>query len=98
MEPEMRQKIDDLFELTKENNKILRKLRSSQKWASITRLLYWAVIIGISVGAYYYLQPYLQKIMNAYSQSMSTLDKVQNFGNSLPDVSNINGILDQFKK
>lgn len=94
----MKDKIDEIFELTKENNKLLHKLRSSQKWASITRLLYWLVIIGISIGAYYYVEPYLQKIMNAYSQSMSTLDKVQNFGNSLPDVSNINGILDQLKK
>lgn len=98
MEPEMKQKIDELFELTKENNKILRKMRSSQKWASITRLFYWLVIIGISIGAYYYVEPYLKQVLSLYSQSKATLDKVQNLGNSLPDVSNINGILDQFKK
>ena len=94
----MKQKIDELFELTKENNKILRKMRSSQKWASITRLFYWLVIIGISIGAYYYVEPYLKQVLSLYSQSKATLDKVQNLGNSLPDVSNINGILDQFKK
>ncbi len=94
----MKQKIDELFELTKENNKLLRKMRSSQKWASITRLLYWIVIIGVSIGAYYYVEPYLKQIINVYSQGVTTLDKVQNFSNSLPGVSNINGILDQFNK
>ncbi len=98
MDPEMKQKIDELFELTKENNKLLRKMRSSQKWASITRLLYWIVIIGVSIGAYYYVEPYLKQIINVYSQGVTTLDKVQNFSNSLPGVSNINGILDQFNK
>lgn len=91
----MKQKIDELFELTKENNKILRKLRSSQRWASITRLLYWLVIIGLSVGAYYYVEPYLKQMMNVYSQGVTTLDKIQNFGSSLPGLNNVDSFLDQ---
>lgn len=58
-------------------------------WASIFRFLYWVIIIGIAVGAYYYIQPYIASLLGVYQGTFSGLQKVGNIGNSLPDLKNI---------
>jgi hypothetical protein len=68
MDQEERSLLEENLRMSRENNKLLIKVRSSQRWASITRVLYWMVLIGISFGAFYFLQPYIEKIMNLYSR------------------------------
>ena len=54
------------LELTRENNKLLKKLHRSMLVGSIVRLLWWAVIIGVPVAIYYYIvQPYFNEISKA---------------------------------
>ncbi|HEY4518541.1 MAG TPA: hypothetical protein VJG48_02850 [Candidatus Paceibacterota bacterium] len=70
----------ELLELTRENNKILRSLRAHNRWATFSHIVYWLVIIGVSVGTFYYLQPYLETLLKTYQQIQSTIDKIPNFG------------------
>ncbi len=58
--------MEELLELTKENNKILKKLLSSLRWSRAMRIFYWVIIIGIALGAYYYVQPYIEGLIGAY--------------------------------
>jgi len=55
-------------ELTEENNRLLHKLVRAQRWALAWSLLRWAVIIALSFGAYYFIQPYLDFILGGYEQ------------------------------
>lgn len=66
MEQEERSLLEENLRISRENNRLLIKVRSSQRWASITRVLYWVVLIGISFGAFYFLQPYIEKVMKIY--------------------------------
>lgn len=67
MDFEEKELIKKTFRLAEENNKILRKMRSSMRWGRALRILYWIIIIGATVGAFYYIQPYIDQLMGVYS-------------------------------
>ena len=82
--------LSQILELTKENNKILRGMRRSARISSFLRYVYWAIIIGSTVSAYYYLQPYINQILKVYDEVNSTVKNVNQKVNSLPSAGNLN--------
>jgi hypothetical protein len=95
MDKELRDMLQENLELSRENNKLLKKVRGVQKRTHLFRLAYWIIIIGITLGAYYYIQPYLEKIISMYNEGAGSILQLQNFGNSLPDVSHLQDLLKQ---
>ncbi len=77
-------KIDELLELTRDNNKILHGMRRVQRWNSFFTFVYWAVILGSIFGTYYYLQPRIEKYINLFQTSAGTLQKLQKGVSSIP--------------
>lgn len=61
-------------ELLKENNKLLKKLVRSQRWSSITRAVYWIIIIAVTLGLYYYVQPYIDNARGLYDRIEDRID------------------------
>ena len=59
MTPEEHAKLERALALAEENNKILLGLRRSGRIAIGMRVLYWGVIIALSFGAFYFIQPYM---------------------------------------
>ncbi|MBI4118269.1 MAG: hypothetical protein HY455_01900 [Parcubacteria group bacterium] len=57
------------------------------KWSKFFRSLYWLLIIGTSVGAFYYLQPYVEQMQEAYVLLRSGVGGIQEIGNKLPDLN-----------
>jgi Trk-type K+ transport system membrane component len=93
MTPEERSLLERTYNLTEDNNKILRSMRRSQRVSTVIRSIYWLFIIGASLGAYYLVQPYIDTVFGAYKNAISTfqgvgqdIDKVQNAADSLKDV------------
>ena len=66
----MEQKEKDLllrtFEYARENNVILKKMRNGRRWKNIFRLLYGIIAIIGFVYLYYYLEPYVSKLIEVY--------------------------------
>lgn len=83
-DPEIKSILLEQLELARENNKILKKIRSVQKWNSISKLFYWILILGVSFGAYIYVQKYIQNLLGAYSGTSSSF---------MVDVNNIQKLL-----
>lgn len=88
MTPEERQLLIQTSRLVEENNKILRKMHRAALWGTIFRVLYWAVIIALSIGAYYFIQPYVDQLQQAYggikqdvTNVRNTVNQVSSFGN-----------------
>lgn len=77
-------KVDELLELTRENNKILHGMRRTQRWSSFFRFAYWAVILGSIFGTYYYFQPTVQKYMKTIQSSMGIIQKFESGVGSIP--------------
>lgn len=97
MDPETKKLLEENLVLAKETNHLLKKVVSAARWGRVFHLIYWIIIIGASVGAYYWLQPVLNTVLGNYNSVMSGIDKVQKTTQSLPDISSINSILNSFK-
>lgn len=66
MEAEEKELIKETFELAKENNQMLKKVRGVQKRQMLWSVLKMVVIVGIAFGVFYFLEPYLNKAVNFY--------------------------------
>lgn len=62
MTPEEKDLLERTYELTKENSELLRKLNRTRVWAIAWRVTYWAIILLLSLGAYYFIQPYIEAV------------------------------------
>ncbi len=78
MDPEIKHLLEENLRLSQENNLLLAKVQTYLKWAQITKALYWLLIIGISVGAFYYTKPYLGNLLNIYSGDLSVIKSLIN--------------------
>ncbi|HRY62227.1 MAG TPA: hypothetical protein P5056_00405 [Candidatus Paceibacterota bacterium] len=94
----MEEKLDELLKLTKENNKILRGMRSSQRWASFFNYIYYALIIGSFIGAYYYLQPIVDKAMQSLQGVASGIQDVQGAAAGARNINISPDTIDQLQK
>ncbi len=76
MDQEDKKLLQETLALAQENNKMLRSLRRSMIWGRVMSFLYWALIIGSAVGAYYFIQPYVDQLIGVYGGAKSNLDSV----------------------
>ncbi len=65
MSPEEKAKLDNLYELVKENNELLRSIRRSARFSLAWKIFYWVLIIGLSLGAFHFFQSYLGVLTDA---------------------------------
>lgn len=77
-------KVDELLELTRENNKILRSMRRTQRWSSLFTVVYWMIILGSIFGVYYYFQPTIQKYLKTFQTSIGIIQKFESAAGSIP--------------
>ncbi len=78
------QKINELLDLTRDNNKILRSMRSTQRWSSFFTFVYWAVIFGSIFGVYFYFQPTIKKHMNTVQTYISLMQSLEKKSGAIP--------------
>ncbi len=88
MDPQTKDLLNRTFELVEDNNQMLHKIRSGQKWAHFWNILKMLVIVGISVGSLYYAQPYLNKVLDLYNSVSNTQQKLDKLGNSGGTIQN----------
>ena len=76
MSPEEREMLEKSLALAEDNNKMLHAMKRSMMWSRVMSFVYWALIIGSAVGAYYFIQPYIDQVMGIYGGAKSNLDNV----------------------
>ena len=69
MTPEEKSLLERTYKMSEENNAILRSMRRSARIANAMRYVYWVVIIALSVGAYYFIQPYVNFLTSEFGGS-----------------------------
>ena len=82
--------LEQLLDLCKENNKILRGIQRSARVGTFFRVVYWMLIIGSLVGSYYYIQPYIDQLLRIYNQVGATVNDIKGTTGKVPDLSNFN--------
>jgi hypothetical protein len=79
---DLKNMVQETLNIARENNNLLKKMRRSQRWGNISRIVYWLILIGISVGAFYYIQPYLEKAYSLYTEGLSDYTGLKDAGAS----------------
>ncbi|MDE2188816.1 MAG: hypothetical protein KGJ35_03795 [Patescibacteria group bacterium] len=65
MTPDERSLLERTAAMVAENNKILRSMRSRGRWQMAFQITYWVIILGLTFGAIYLIQPYIDSLMSA---------------------------------
>lgn len=73
MDPKDKELLERTLKISEENNKILKGMRRAGRFAFFFRMFYWMIIIGIGLGSYYFIEPYLKQVMDTYSVINSTV-------------------------
>ncbi|MDP3734961.1 MAG: hypothetical protein Q8R39_00870 [bacterium] len=76
MDPNDRQLLKHVALLVEENTVILRKLLRAEKMRRLVSALYWLAVLAISLGAYYFIQPYLDKLLSIYGNVRGGVENV----------------------
>ena len=75
---EIKKLLKEDVEISKEALKILRGIRRANRIAAVFKFLYWLIIIAAAFGAYYYIQPYINKIPSLLNQIHNVQKILQN--------------------
>jgi len=78
MDQESKQLLQNTLVLAEENNKMLHKIRGVQKRGTLWQVLKLIVIIGIALGSFYYIEPYLNKIIDLYNSVSGMQQQINN--------------------
>ncbi len=81
MSPEEKALLEKTHELAIENNKMLSSLLRRARISSAMKIFYWVLIIALSFGAYYLIQPYLEFLLNIGGQVTGNPDAVNSARN-----------------
>lgn len=78
----MNEELEKIEELVEENNRLLHKLVTDLRWRRLISLAKWVFIIGLTLGLYYYVQPFINEIRSLYESigvPKGTLNKILPF-------------------
>ncbi len=64
-------RLDNIEEDLRQSNQMLHRIERRARWALLFSSLKWFIIIGLSLGTFYYTKPYLEQLMETYSQISS---------------------------
>ena len=86
MTPEEKMLLERTAKLAQENNDLLHKLNRRAKLGTAIKVLYWTVIIGLSFGAFYFIQPYLDFLSGVGGSSPGSGNSSSSFSQELQDL------------
>lgn len=71
MPPDRDERIEHLLreniKLTKENNRLLRKLWRAQVWGNISRIVWVLILLGVPILLYlYFVKPFIENVIGEY--------------------------------
>lgn len=79
MSEEEKELLKRSVDLAEENNDMLRSIRRSMRLGRIIKIVYWVVILGTAIGAFYFMQPYIDQLSGMYGGAKNNLDTFSSF-------------------
>ena len=72
MTPDERSLLERTAALVEENNELLKKMRRRSHWTTAFQIGYWVLIIALTFGAFYFIQPYINSLTGALGGGSGT--------------------------
>ncbi len=82
MDQETERAVRELLKISRENNKMLKELTKAHKRARLFSILKTVFTIGLLLGAYYLIAPFIDNLINAYSGFSEQFHKFQEVSNA----------------
>lgn len=79
MDIQEKRMLEESLALARENNRLIKKIRRSALWGRAARVVYWVIIFGATIGAFYFIQPYIEGVQSLYQDVQGTQNGFQNF-------------------
>lgn len=95
MDDELKNLLRKNLESSQESLRILKKMNRDRIYGKIFYLLKWAIIIGGTLGTYYYLEPIIKDLMNTLSAINSGIGEAQKIGLSSDLTQKLQNLLGQ---
>jgi hypothetical protein len=83
MNPEDRKVLDEVKEIAEECRVILKKIQRARRLEMAWRVFYWSMIIGLAFGSYYFIQPYIDRVLGVYSTLQNQINEVGKVNDSI---------------
>lgn len=78
MDPHDRDLLQRSLDLSEKNNKMIKKLYKHMRVQRVFHIIYWIIIIGASIGLYYWVQPAVDKVIDVYTNFSNPTSTIQN--------------------
>lgn len=91
MTPEEKSLLERTYKIVEDNNTILRGIRRANRISAGIRIFYWLVIIGATLGLFYYMQPYIDTMFDLVDEAQKS---IQSLGGA---VNQVQGAIDLIK-
>lgn len=79
---QLKSNLEETREIVERNNELLQNIESTLFWRRVFSVVYWVVIIGFAVGVFYFLEPYVDRIWDAYGNLQGQLESLPGVGSS----------------
>jgi len=79
MSPEEKELLQRSVTLAEENNRILHALHKHMKIRRALSIAYWVLIVGIAVGAFYFVEPFVGQVRDMYEGAKGSIDGFNEF-------------------
>lgn len=77
---ELRELIKRQAQLNADTNKVVHSMRRAQRVHTFFTLLWWSLVIGVSVYTYFnYVQPYIEQVIAVYGSAQDFQGQIQGF-------------------
>ena len=91
------EKLEVVYQMTIENNKILRTIRRQHYFSNFLSSLYWLMVIGVIGGAYYFVRPIVTVLSNNTGKVEETINQFNQLRSNLPETKLINQLINSIK-
>jgi hypothetical protein len=77
MEPSDQDVLQKTLKLSEENNRLLKGIQRRFRLMTTFTVVRWVIVALIALGAFYYIQPYLEKVIQIYGKINDTSGLIQ---------------------
>lgn len=92
------EKLEEIYRMTLDNHEVLKSIQRQQTLSSVFRALYWIIIIGATVGSYYYFKPYFDMLLSNRSKIEETFNQLQQLKSQMPETGALNQLIEGLHK
>ncbi len=87
------EKLEAIYQMTLENNEVLRSVRRQQYMSSFFSVIYWLVILGSIGSAYYFIKPFIPVISSNVGKFEETIGQFNQIRNQMTDPGLLQGMM-----